>query len=379
MRRIVLVGAIALAGILLAAGASGSSGSGQARWTIRDLGSLGGGSQANAINEKGQIVGMSGIGVRTATGGEIEHAFLWQKGRMVDLGTLGTGFNATHASAINGSGQIIGSSEKIVPVGNTEGTVRSRSFLWAQGRMTDLGSFGGKKTEAWAINERGQVVGRSATPSGINCAFLWQRERMTSLGTFAAKESAATTINNRGQIVGEAFSPPRSAFLWAKGKVVRLPLSGPLRMNERTEIIGLGPGGNHVFLWRKGKTTDLGSLNGEQSLPVAINERGQIIGTSGLSSFLWWSGRLTDLGTLGGEWTTARAINERGQVVGRSATNRGSDHAFLWQNGKMLDLGTLPGGRYSEAVAINDQGQIVGTSQTRSNATHAVLWTLRSG
>ena len=49
-----------------------------------NLGTLGGNySHAQDINEKGQIVGIS----ETLTGDR--HAFLWQNGSMIDLGTLG--------------------------------------------------------------------------------------------------------------------------------------------------------------------------------------------------------------------------------------------------------------------------------------------------
>src|SRR5512133_842170 len=51
--------------------------------TATDLGTLGGrSSAATAINEVGEVVGMSD----TASGKQ--HAFLWQNGRMRDLGTL---------------------------------------------------------------------------------------------------------------------------------------------------------------------------------------------------------------------------------------------------------------------------------------------------
>ena len=80
-----------------------------------------------------------------------------------------------------------------------------------------------------------------------------------------------------------------------------------------------------------------------------------------------------DLGTLGGEESTAIAINDRGQVVGASQTSSGDHHAFLWQDGVMTDLGTL-GGSESYAFDINESGQVVGESETASGNRRATLW-----
>lgn len=78
---------------------------------------------------------------------------------------------------------------------------------------------------------------------------------------------------------------------------------------------------------------------------------------------------MTDLGTLGGTDSRAVAINDRGQVIGTSSTASGRYHAFIWQDGVMTDLGVLPGKSNSKAAAINDRGQVVGDSDDR-----AFLW-----
>src|SRR5215212_6493746 len=70
-----------------------------------------------------------------------------------------------------------------------------------------------------------------------------------------------------------------------------------------------------------------------------------------------------DLGTLGGNYSWAVALNENGQVAGTSYTvvnDKTTVHAFFWTaSSGMVDVGTL-GGRYSESTGINNAGQVVG-------------------
>jgi probable HAF family extracellular repeat protein len=76
---------------------------------MRDLGTLGGpNSEPRAINERGQIVGGSDTTARDKKGNAIRHAFVWENGKLTDLGTLG---GSSEAVAINERGQIIGWSE----------------------------------------------------------------------------------------------------------------------------------------------------------------------------------------------------------------------------------------------------------------------------
>lgn len=118
---------------------------------------------------------------------------------------------------------------------------------------------------------------------------------------------------------------------------------------------------------------DLGTLGGSNSTALALNNRGQVVGSSSLSTdddytshpFLYSGGQMTDLGTLGGYSGSATAINDLGQVVGYSnASNNGGDHPFLFSGGQMKDLGTL-GGYSGSANAINNAGEIVGESDLR--------------
>ena len=146
----------------------------------------------------------------------------------------------------------------------------------------------------------------------------------------------------------------------------------------------------HVFRWQNGALTDLGALPGINSSAVSgINARGWIAGlsengvvdpllggTPETRAALWKDSQIIDLGTLGGNESVAIAVNNRGQVIG-FATNATPDpfsgfgtqvRAFVWKNGVMKDLGTL-GGPDSPPLGntiINEQGQIAGSSNSDS-------------
>ena len=78
------------------------------RYTITDLGTLQGGdySRAQAINNKGQIVGLSSTG-KTIVSGLLRdtRAVLWQNGTVVDL--VEKQFLAPSAFRINNRGQVL--------------------------------------------------------------------------------------------------------------------------------------------------------------------------------------------------------------------------------------------------------------------------------
>jgi probable HAF family extracellular repeat protein len=125
---------------------------------------------------------------------------------MRDLGTLGRGGTYSWATAINDAGQVVG-------YANTADSF-SRAFLYENGRMSDLGTLGGTYSRALALNGAGDVVGYSETIPGTSelHAFLDSGGRMTDLnrllsaGTGWTLESA-TGINDQGQVAGYGRNP----------------------------------------------------------------------------------------------------------------------------------------------------------------------------
>ncbi len=79
------------------------------------------------------------------------------------------------------------------------------------------------------------------------------------------------------------------------------------------------------------------------------------------------------LPSLGGGSASTAAINNQGDIAGSSRDASGAWHAVLWRNGKIQDLGTL-GGRSSQGEGIDDAGRVVGTSQVADGGSHAFVW-----
>jgi probable HAF family extracellular repeat protein len=225
---------------------------------MRDLGTLGTGTDAYAmaINERGQVIGISytsstpnpvitGCSAGGAAGGTMlpsQDPFLWENGQMIDLGTLGgtCGF----PSSLNNRGQVVGNSD-------LAGDVTSYPFLWEKTTgMQNLGTLGGSFAGAEMINDSGEVVGGSAlTGDNQTDAFLWDG-KMHDLGALNGC-SWAFAINSQKQVVGNwgEHGCQQGAFLWENGgpmvdlntlvlSTTGLSVAGAIEINDRGEIVG---------------------------------------------------------------------------------------------------------------------------------------------
>lgn len=171
---------------------------------MQDLGTLGGtDAVASLVNDRGQVAGVSYIGTDPSTNCGVffnwflvTHPFYWDKEKgMVDMGTLGG--TCAQPNAINSRGQIVG-------VSNLAGDSASHGFVWDRGVLSDVGTLGGSFSSAVWVNDAGDVIGYAST-SGDQYfhGYLRRHDMMIDLGSLPGENcSNVWGINASEQIVG---------------------------------------------------------------------------------------------------------------------------------------------------------------------------------
>jgi probable HAF family extracellular repeat protein len=276
----------------------------------RDLGTLPGGTESWAlgISSRSEVAGFANnavpdpysmVGYTTQT-----RAFVWRRGTMRDLGTLG-GNDATVAT-VNRRGEIAGDSYVNDTPNSVTGLPTTHPYVWTRGHMRDLGTLGGNQSGTAWMNIHGEVVGTSNLAGDqTSHPFLWNGHRLRDLGTLGGSFGIAWHVSDNGSVVG--WSNPRSS----------------------DDIV-------HAFLWRRGALRDLtGSSNSQCTYAEGVNTKEQVVGgeCGDAAALLWWHGKQYDLNTLIGptnvHLTEASYINDRGEIASLGVLPSGDQHVFL--------------------------------------------------
>src|ERR1043165_2880156 len=249
--------------------------------------------------------------------------------------------------------------------------------------VKNIGTLGGNDSVALSINDLGEVVGYSKTADGEVHAFRYFREAIFDLSTLGGKESYAYVITNSGILLGD--SKTRDGILRPFMETPNSPLfnfgddphlfSSARGANNAGVVVGhlytqYHDGDKRAVIYHAGKVVEIGTFGGNDSIAVAINTSGQVIGYAALPggeprAFLFAHGKMKNLGTLpGGTQSFAYAIDDHERVVGASDAKDSPLHAFIYSDGVMQDLNKLipsdSGWLLTEAKGINESGQIVG-------------------
>ena len=211
------------------------------------------------------------------------------------------------------------------------------------------------------INAKGSWVGYKAANAHFD-AYVGRGSKFRTLEPLKDYEQAsAYMVNDRGDVIGSSYTPSTSTAavtLWSdptRPREVALPAgvrdfdkllisnNGTIagRCTENNQLRGITQDGAYAFVSSHGRTTiipfDRKVLG---STPVAINDHGDVIGEALLDiqgttrPWLYTEGRtyfLEDLLPKGSEWTlqNVRCINGHGDVGGLAAFDQSSQKGYV--------------------------------------------------
>ena len=243
---------------------------------------------ATQVNDMGQV--------SLQTGG------IYYQGQNSSLGSL-NGITYSGAFGINSSGLAVG-------YAGSYDYMTNLAITSTNGVMQDIGGLPESvASEAWGVNDIGQIVGRSLFTSngafGSYRGFLYDNGVMTDIGTLGGSSTTPHKINNAGVIIGNSTT--------------------------------LGDDTFHAFVYQNGVMSALNNLGSIYSGANGLNSHGDIVGFisgASLNAVMWQDGNVINLNTFldpsvsGVHLYQAMSINDSGQIVGRATVN-GIPTAFL--------------------------------------------------
>ena len=229
--------------------------------------------------------------------------------------------------------------------------------------FTDLGTMGGRNSDAHGISANGSVIVGSFTDANNNDhAFRWtQSGGVQDLGAIGGNNPNKTFING----------------ISADGSVI---VGSILDANKN----------GHAFRWtQSGGVQDLGAMGGKIAFATGVTADGSVIVGYILDTnykghaYRWTqSGGIQDLGPMIGNIATANGVSADGSVIVGSFTDANNTvHAYRWtQSGGIQDLGTM-GGKGASANGVSADGSVIVGSifDANNNTRHAFRWTQKGG
>jgi probable HAF family extracellular repeat protein len=274
--------------------------------------------EAFQVNERGQVTATLADDGVTGTGATV---VVWEDGATTQV--TPPDLRARPAD-ISETGQVVGRRADDAVGGPWP-------FSWAAGRWSQL-TPDQRPGSARAVNDRGQVLGhwyeRGSGGQRVSRTGVWQDGRLTVAPTSVMGDGNEVDIDDSGRALVELWSSHAGVWQVGGGVTDLGTLGGEWSVgggiNRWGHVAGVSldaSGDARAFLWRDGRMEDLGSLGGPFNSSLrGINDHDEIIGTlekpTGSMAFVWRDGRMIELGTLGGSTSVPLDINNAGQIVG---------------------------------------------------------------
>jgi len=141
---------------------------------------------------------------------------------------------------------------------------------------------------------------------------------------------------------------------------VEIVFFDPGLQDRVTAHIEWGDGGVQMLVRDTTTLSHMYQAPGRYTVTVTASDEDGGVGTRTATIDIFGGYEVIDLGTLGGSIAVPLALNDKGQVVGYSTTTDGTERAFLWENGSIRDLNVSAGS--NRAQVITNSGIIAGAT-----------------
>jgi probable HAF family extracellular repeat protein len=180
----------------------------------------------------------------------------------------------------------------------------------------------------------------------------------------------AVDVNNRGVVVGRSETPEgMHVFVWRRGRMTDITPPGGtdgavVGVNDRGEVAHSwydpAAGGYRTAIWRNGRSTVILAGDGQAS---DLNERGEVLF---LDARLWRRGMLEQIeGDVEGT-PVAQQLSDGGHAAGAIAplAPPGGGHpspamGFVWHDGALTPAIPPPGTSFRNAVDVDNSGRVL--------------------
>jgi len=301
-------------------------------YTVTDLGVPGG--RPQAVGEQGTVVGWFSL-----SGATRAFAHNSASGTYSDIGVL-PGMSFAAARAINTAGQIVGSSWP------TAINQPGRAFRYTPGvGMVDLGVLSGTTSEAFCVDDLGNVGGRAAGTAFTPEAF-YQVAGSSMQSVVPGSSGTTHDITASGWRVG-VLGNNQAFYVQPSGTLSFVPLPSATPLGRATAVSESGwivgemsdPSGSPSYAYRfhvgtgvvenLGSISRFGTVTGVDSQGTVVAIRRISISSTPVAMISFGGAQMVAIDTLltaGSQWSirTVSDINEKGSLCGTAALISGA-------------------------------------------------------